>query len=53
MGLVTLLRIAASDLNEILDREPRVRELFEQTIESRQAQLEERVAEHERIFYFT
>lgn len=53
MGLVTLLRISASDLNEILDREPRVRELFEQTIESRQAQLEERVAEHERIFYFT
>ncbi|MBN2359426.1 MAG: cyclic nucleotide-binding domain-containing protein [Deltaproteobacteria bacterium] len=53
MGLVTLLRISAADLNEMLDREPRVRGMFEQTIESRQAQLEERVDEHERIFYFT
>jgi len=53
MGEVSLLRIPASELLTILDREPELREIFETTIEARTAQIKARVDEHRRVFSLT
>src|SRR5262249_51513692 len=53
MGDVSLFEIARGALTKILDREPRLRQLFEATIASRTQETSERVAEHQRIFFGT
>lgn len=50
MGDVELFRILRSDLEDILAREDRLRELFEAAIQWRAAETQARVAESRRIF---
>jgi serine/threonine protein kinase/CRP-like cAMP-binding protein len=53
MGNCELFRIDRADLAAVLNREPRLRRIFEQTIASRTAETDERVREYQRILYST
>lgn len=50
MGDVALFRIPAAKLRALLDVEPRLRALFERTIEERTLETKARLEEHQRIF---
>jgi CRP-like cAMP-binding protein len=53
MGPVSLFRIEKKALLEIVDRQPRLRELFDATIAMRTAETVSRVQEHQRVFFGT
>ncbi|MFH1807821.1 MAG: serine/threonine-protein kinase [Pseudomonadota bacterium] len=53
MGEAALLCIRSNELREVLARRPRLRELFESVIATRQAQTETKVAELQQLLGFT
>jgi serine/threonine protein kinase/CRP-like cAMP-binding protein len=53
MGDTTVFRIDRKWLLEIVDREPALRRMFDETIRVRTAETRERIDEHRRIFYGT
>jgi serine/threonine protein kinase/CRP-like cAMP-binding protein len=53
MGDVSLFRIDRGALLDIVDRQPRLKSLFDQTIASRTAEMRSRVREHQRLFIGT
>ena len=53
MGDVSLLKIDRGALLDVCARRPALRRLFEQTIEARRAEMNDRVHEHQRLFIGT
>ena len=53
MGEASLFKIDRRELLAIVDREPKLRNLFDATIASRTAEMRSRVREHQRLFFGT
>jgi serine/threonine protein kinase/CRP-like cAMP-binding protein len=53
MGDVSLFKIDSKALLEIVERQPRLKSLFDATIASRTAEMKNRVREHQRLFFGT